>query len=58
MRDIDDAHGTAIIRGAGENANAEDIDHYQRIVVALAETQRLQREIDAASEAHGGWPLS
>lgn len=36
----------------------EEIIHYQRVVVALAETQRLQREIDGAIEAHGGWPLS
>jgi len=36
----------------------EEIIHYQRIVVALAETQRLQREIDAVIEAHGGWPIA
>jgi len=35
----------------------EELTHYQRIVVALQETQRLQREIDAAIEAHGGWPI-
>ena len=36
----------------------EEIIHYQRVVVALAETQRLQREIDGAIEAHGGWPIA
>ncbi len=33
---------------------AADIRHYQRIVVALTETQRLMREID---ETIPGWPL-
>lgn len=31
--------------------------HYQKIVVALAETIRLMAAIDAAIEAYGGWPL-
>jgi len=34
-----------------------DIDHYQRIIVALNETLRLMAEIDRAIEDHGGWPL-
>jgi predicted helicase len=34
----------------------EDIDHYQRIVVALSETIRIMAEIDQVIEAHGGWP--
>ncbi len=33
-----------------------DIEHYQKIVVALAETIRLMKEIDEVIEAHGGWP--
>jgi hypothetical protein len=33
-----------------------DIDHYQKIVVALAETVRLMREIDEVIEEHGDWP--
>jgi len=34
----------------------EDIDHYQRIVVALNETIRLMGEIDEVIGQHGGWP--
>jgi predicted helicase len=34
-----------------------DLHHYQKIVVALAETIRLMAEIDAAIDAHGGWPI-
>ena len=37
--------------------SAEDIEHYQRVVVALNETIRIMGEIDAAIEAHGGWPI-
>lgn len=35
----------------------EDIRHYERIVAALSETIRLMDKIDAAIEAHGGWPI-
>jgi hypothetical protein len=34
----------------------EDIDHYQKIIVALSETIRLMGEIDEVIEQHGGWP--
>lgn len=34
-----------------------DIAHYQKIVVALAETIRLMKEIDEVIEKHDGWPL-
>ncbi len=34
----------------------KDIDHYQRIVVALSETIRIMAEIDEVIDAHGGWP--
>ncbi|MFZ1471588.1 MAG: hypothetical protein WAV79_01565 [Anaerolineae bacterium] len=37
--------------------SAEDIAHYQRMVVALNETIRVMGEIDAVIEAHGGWPI-
>jgi hypothetical protein len=40
----------------GRTLSAEDIAHYQRVVVALNETIRLMAEIDAVIEAHGGWP--
>jgi predicted helicase len=33
-----------------------DIEHYNRIVVALHETIRLMAEIDKVINAHGGWP--
>ena len=33
-----------------------DIEHYQKIVVALAETIRLMKDIDVVIERHGGWP--
>ncbi len=37
--------------------SVDDIAHYQRIVVALAETMRLMAEIDVVIAQHGGWPL-
>jgi len=40
----------------GRTLLAEDIDHYQKIVVALSETIRIMGEIDEVIEAHGGWP--
>jgi predicted helicase len=40
----------------GRTLSADDIAHYQRVVVALNETIRLMAEIDAVIEAHGGWP--
>ena len=40
----------------GRMLSADDIAHYQRIVVVLNETIRLMAEIDRVIEAHGGWP--
>jgi len=40
----------------GRVLTEEDIDHYQRILVALNETIRLMEEIDEVIEEHGGWP--
>lgn len=40
----------------GRKLSAEDIQHYQKIVVALNETIRLMKEIDAVIDQHGGWP--
>ena len=34
----------------------EDIEHYQKIVVAISETIRIKGEIDKVIETHGGWP--
>ena len=36
----------------------EDIQHYQKIVVALNETIRLMAEIDKMIETQGGWPTA
>lgn len=41
----------------GRQLSAADRTHYQKIVVALAETIRLMKEIDEVIEKHGGWPL-
>lgn len=40
----------------GRRLSKEDIAHYQKIVIALAETIRLMKEIDEVIEQHGGWP--
>lgn len=40
----------------GRTLSKDDIAHYQKIVVALAETIRLMRKIDEVIEQHGGWP--
>ena len=40
----------------GKILTDEDIDHYQKIVVALSETIRIMAEIDQVIEQHGGWP--
>jgi len=40
----------------GRRLTKDDIEHYQKIVVALNETIRLMDEIDKVIEKHGGWP--
>ncbi|MBU1207624.1 MAG: hypothetical protein KKH04_11950 [Proteobacteria bacterium] len=40
----------------GRRLSAADIDHYQKIVVAINETLSLMSEIDKVIEQHGGWP--
>ena len=40
----------------GRTLSEDDIDHYRKIVAALAETRCLMAEIDEAIEQHGGWP--
>lgn len=42
----------------GLTLTPEDIEHYQKIVVALKETMRLMEEIDEVIEEHGGWPYA
>jgi hypothetical protein len=40
----------------GRTLSDDDILHYQKIVVALAETIRLMREVDEIIGQRGGWP--
>ena len=40
----------------GRTLSDGDIAHYQKIVVALAETIRFMQEIDEVIDQHGGWP--
>ncbi|MDT0498925.1 type ISP restriction/modification enzyme [Algiphilus sp. W345] len=40
----------------GRTLSGDDIAHYHKIVVALAETIRLMAEIDRVIDQHGGWP--
>ena len=41
----------------GRTLSAEEIRHYQRVVVALNETIRIMGAIDPVIEDHGGWPI-
>jgi predicted helicase len=41
----------------GRALDADDIEHYQRTVSALAETRSLMAQVDALIADHGGWPL-
>ena len=41
----------------GRQLTEEEIAHYQKIVVALNETIRIMKEIDAVIEGHEGWPV-
>jgi type I restriction-modification system DNA methylase subunit len=40
----------------GRVLSEEDIEYYQKIVVAISETIRIMGEIDEVIEEHGGWP--
>lgn len=40
----------------GRTLSTDDINHYQKIVVALSETIRIMAEIDKVIDEHGGWP--
>ena len=40
----------------GRTLTTDDLRHYQRMLIAIAETQKTMPEIDAAIEAHGGFP--
>ena len=41
----------------GRILTEEEIEHYQKIVVAISETIRIMKEIDEVIEEHGGWPI-
>ncbi|MHB9031477.1 MAG: hypothetical protein ACYC6L_00370 [Anaerolineae bacterium] len=41
----------------GRTLTCDDIEHYQKIVAALARTLELQAVIDQVIQAHGGWPI-
>jgi hypothetical protein len=40
----------------GRTLSKDDIAHYRKIIVALAETIRIVKEIDETIDKHGGWP--
>lgn len=40
----------------GRTLTKDDLAHYQKVVVSLAETIRLMAEIDEVIATHGGWP--
>ena len=40
----------------GRTLSAEDVAHYQKIVVAISESIRIMAEIDRVIDEHGGWP--
>jgi hypothetical protein len=42
----------------GRQLSYEELEHYQKIVVAIKETIRIMAEIDDIIEAHGGWPIT
>lgn len=41
----------------GRELSEEEIEHYQKVVVAINETIRIMAEIDEVIEDHGGWPV-
>jgi len=36
----------------------DDLEHYQKVIAALARTLELQSELDRAIDDAGGWPLN
>ena len=40
----------------GRKLSKDDIEHYQKIVVALNETIKIMAKIDKVIDVHGGWP--
>ncbi len=42
----------------GRQLSFEDKETYPRIIAAVAETDRIMKEIDTAIAKHGGWPTA
>ena len=40
----------------GRRLSKDDINHYQKIIVAISETIRIMKEVDEVIDKHGGWP--
>jgi predicted helicase len=40
----------------GRTLTTDDLRHYQRMLIAIAETQKIMPEIDSIIEQHGGFP--
>lgn len=40
----------------GRTLSTDDVQHYQKIVVALSETIQLMADVDSVIAEHGGWP--
>jgi len=40
----------------GRRLTESDIVHYQRVIVAIAETVRVMQDVDEVIGVHGGWP--
>ena len=41
----------------GRELSEEEVEYYQKIVVAINESIRIMKEIDEVIEEHGGWPV-
>ncbi|MDD4319557.1 MAG: N-6 DNA methylase [Candidatus Peribacteraceae bacterium] len=41
----------------GRTFTVDDIMHYQRMIVALTETDKLMKDIDETISKHSGWPI-
>jgi hypothetical protein len=41
----------------GRVLSYDDVEHYQKVAVALGETIRVMGEIDEGIEGLGGWPI-
>jgi len=41
----------------GRQLSEEEIEHYQKIVVAINETIKIMKGIYEVIEEHGGWPV-